>query len=519
MPRIERYTRGIIKPRAVADTVNTRAISDAVAPYAAAAEASGFAAEKLDKIALAREEAAVNEAVIKNERQKLEYITRARQENMASPEDFADRLDPELKKIDEQFMQTLPTGRAKSFFQNDVQGLNNQIYKNNFEWTISRNVAIAAEKSASAELELGNASFALAQQDAPIEQKLEALKRLRDKGEVTVSVASNVFGNKPEKIAEMRRGTMKTIERNYAMGLMESDPQAAIDYLNDVEQSGSIPAGDRVNLINTAQNVIRANKNEANRQQTKSVAQDTLAVSDIKNRVYSGVEKPAALITEIKQMEASGKIDASTANELTEIASGERLAKDPKKVSFEEKDALFTKITVRAGNFLDQEFTITQDKIKEFSELESDLIKGISSGVFPSVTPAKKMLEEIRKAMRSSIENDNVEKDSWGDFFSGGVEHPISKGLSIIKKDIPSVTGQQMVLAKYADLISDYQSTGNTAKDEKIIRDNLEEAKRLYNEEVNRPAADAGANDVVPMTLDQINAEIRELEKELGIGN
>lgn len=222
--RIERYTRGIVKPRAVADTVNTRAVSDAVAPYAAAAEVSGTLAETTDRFVQAQEATAVNEAIIKNKKQKMEFLEQARQENMSNPADFAKRIEPGLKKIDEQMAQSLPTGRAKSAFQERMQQVNLSAYENNFQWERTRQVEIMADRIEVATKNSADMSYVAGKSGAPIDDFIKD-------AQATV-VAAGTFLS-PEAQRKSSEAIMQSVYSAHVKGVGERNPYLAIELLND----------------------------------------------------------------------------------------------------------------------------------------------------------------------------------------------------------------------------------------------------------------------------------------------
>lgn len=254
MPRIERYTRGIIKPRAVADTVNPRAISDAVAPYAGAAEASGFVADKLDKFVQAQEATAVNEAIIKNKKQKMEFLDAKRKENMLNPTEFAKRIEPELKKIDDEMAQNLPTGRAKSAFQERMQQINLSAYENNFQWERTRQVEIMADRIEVATKNSADMSYLAGQSGALIDDIIKD-------AQATV-VAAGTFLS-PEAQRKSSQAIMESVYGSYLKGVGEKNPYEAIALLNDDKYISALGADAAAGQKVFYQNKIMQAKKEA----------------------------------------------------------------------------------------------------------------------------------------------------------------------------------------------------------------------------------------------------------------
>lgn len=254
MARIERYTRGIVQPRAVADLVNPQAIQDAGSGFRAVAAVSGAGAEIADKFIQAHELTATNEAIIKSKKQKMEFLEAKRQENMLNPEDFAKRIEPELSKLDAQMEQSLPTARAKKAFREKMMEDNFSIYGENFKWERERRVENFAQSVENAMLDVGNMAAIRGRNGQNIDDLM------RD-AEATIVAGSALVA--PEKIEDLKRQTYSQVQRNYAMGMMDKNPAQAIKFLTNLDKSGKISGGDRVNLLAQAENRIQVAEQKA----------------------------------------------------------------------------------------------------------------------------------------------------------------------------------------------------------------------------------------------------------------
>ena len=208
MPTIERYTKGIVKDRAVADLVNPQAINTAGSGFRAAAGVLSTGAGVVDKFVEAQETTAVNEAIIKNKKQKMEFLEAKRQENISNPVDFHKRIEPELQKIDADMEAALPTGRAKAAFKERMAQVNLAAYEDNFQWARSRQVEMFAESVESSALDLGNMAVIRGRNGQNIDDLVNDA--------LATTVAGSTFVA-PEKISSMKRSILSGIQRNYAL--------------------------------------------------------------------------------------------------------------------------------------------------------------------------------------------------------------------------------------------------------------------------------------------------------------
>lgn len=218
MPTIERYTKGIVKDRAVADLVNPQAINTAGSGFRAAAGVLSAGAGVVDKFVEAQETTAVNEAIIKNKKQKMEFLEAKRQENISNPVDFHKRIEPELQKIDADMEAALPTGRAKAAFKERMAQVNLAAYEDNFQWARSRQVEMFAESVDTAAQELGVMAYRRGEQGGSIDDLIKDAQATAVAGGTLVA---------PEKVADISRRTRQTVIENYINATAERNPYEA----------------------------------------------------------------------------------------------------------------------------------------------------------------------------------------------------------------------------------------------------------------------------------------------------
>lgn len=278
MPRIERYTRGIIKPRAVADTVNPQAIQDAGSGFRAVAEVAGAGAEVADRFVQAHELTATNEAIIKSKKQKMDFLEAKRQENMLNPEDFAKRIEPELTKLDAQTEQMLPTARAKKAFREKMMADNFSIYGENFQWERQRRVEKFAESLEVTANELEGLAVRYAQEGKDVSELMANAD--------ASAVAGSTFMT-PEAVSKSQRTMRSNIAKSYIGAMIEKNPYEAKQLL-DTKRFDADLAGDLRGQYIYIDNKIKQVRKEADE---ASVLKSFLAMQRLADPANNGDRK------------------------------------------------------------------------------------------------------------------------------------------------------------------------------------------------------------------------------------
>jgi len=536
LPRIERYTRGIVRRRDVPNTVNPSAITDAAAPYNTAANISQFGANKLQEIVVAREKTAVNEASIKSKRLKMERMAEWRKENQETPDDFAKRMEPELKKIDEQLAKSLPTSRSKKAFLEEAASTNFSAYKDNFEWEQTRHVANAANDIESSVRETGNAAYSIAaQEDISMEEKLRQFSEARKDIDKTIEAASSVVGRGNKQIQQVESSSRQTMERSFAMGLMESNPEEAIEFLDNVERSGAITPGDRANLVNMAQNLKKAREKEAKKRAVVDEAQVLKNETAIRERVNSGDYASAPeMVAQIRRMHMNGKISSGVATDAIQVINADKKVNAPTSKTELEKANFYNNITSRLIQFEEGTKTdkegkvkgVTPEKLAEFRSIEEKVAEGVQAG-FLTASQSRNLLNPKRELLEKFIASEGKEAgffETANPFYS---PDPVTYAARKINMEPMGNVSRGRLMTEYGGLLGRVKADGTVldkandtidTSDPSVMEATLDAARDRLNRRMNTEAFNAGANDVVPMTEDEIEKEIRQLEKELGLG-
>lgn len=141
--QIPQYTRGVIKQREVAQMYNPQAIENAGQNYG---QAFAQVADWADKFAVAEETTAVNEAIIRKQKEDIDFIQAKQTEWQNNPTGYAKAIDAELAKRNEQYMANLPTARAKDAFKQSAMRIDLGTYEQASKWEKTRGVEIIGNR-------------------------------------------------------------------------------------------------------------------------------------------------------------------------------------------------------------------------------------------------------------------------------------------------------------------------------------------------------------------------------------
>ena len=252
MPSIERYTKGIVRERAVARLDNPNAVQYAGGTARSVAGATSQLADLSEKLLVAHEETAVAKAIIDSKRQKIDYLTKAREENNSNPYEFEKRAEAGLLEIDDRFAKSLPTGRAKESYMRDAQEANLSAYEQNTKWSISRQTDIAVdrvkdvlEQGQHLAFESGRSGGDIRAVGADIDKAIAASSRWIDS----------------EKLDNLKRSSDAAVYKNYIQGMISTEDELqaskAIELI-DGKWGRNLSPDDRSTLVKQAKNVLDA---------------------------------------------------------------------------------------------------------------------------------------------------------------------------------------------------------------------------------------------------------------------
>ena len=116
MARIERYTKEILEPREVANTVDPSAISSAAAPYEAAADAANFANNLIQKEKEAQDATKLSEQYFAFRKDELKTRNTLELENQSTPEGFSAVYEEAADDLLNSYADTFTDAKVRSKF-------------------------------------------------------------------------------------------------------------------------------------------------------------------------------------------------------------------------------------------------------------------------------------------------------------------------------------------------------------------------------------------------------------------
>lgn len=219
MGSIPEYTKGVIKPRAIAQTADPNAVRDAGSTFRGMAAMADVGYELAQKHKEANDKTALNDAIIAKQKDDIEFIYEQRKKNDSNPFDFAKRIEPELTKRDEERMKMLPSKEARNAYLESSKRLNLGIYEDNFNWENTRKTQIYAARIENAVKNNKTNAYMAGASGKPFQGFLE-------NADATAYSAGGIFHD--EKISDIRHEARTGAYTSWLEGVSESNPLEAL---------------------------------------------------------------------------------------------------------------------------------------------------------------------------------------------------------------------------------------------------------------------------------------------------
>lgn len=224
MARIEQYTQGITVRRDVQRLTNPNAVNEATATMRGVAGLANTAFDIIDAHNKANETTALNDLSIESQKQKMILAEKARQEKSSNPFGFADAMEQEFSKIDQEYEKQLPSERARQAWRESVKQQNFSFYKSNYGWEQQRATQIYAERTEKAAKNISDMAYLAGRNGASIDDVMKNV------GATVVSVST--YQPNQEVLKEVNGRMSKGAAISYIKGLAESDPVSAFNLLS-----------------------------------------------------------------------------------------------------------------------------------------------------------------------------------------------------------------------------------------------------------------------------------------------
>ena len=145
MPTIQRYTRTVIQPRAVANTVDAGAIGRAAAPFEAVSTAADFGAQLAIKEKQAHDATQLNESVLNYKKDLIDLDDQLRQENLSTPQGYSELYSQRAEELRTQYEKSMG-GAVKENFSMTAKELNLLQYDNALSWQRAQGAEVMGQR-------------------------------------------------------------------------------------------------------------------------------------------------------------------------------------------------------------------------------------------------------------------------------------------------------------------------------------------------------------------------------------
>lgn len=234
MAKVERYTRGVVRRRQVADPTDAYAVQAAGATANAVAEVASIGKSLADSHVAAAETTELNDALLRREKEKFTYLEQSRNENLGNPFGFADRLDQEFARQDEEFAKGLSSSRVQQAFLKTSKKKNLSFYQQNTHWSNKRSVQLYGERVEAAAIANNDIAFLSGKNGGEIDDVLG------NANATSISVGS--FQPNEDVIASANKRMLQGAATSYLKGVSVSDPFLGIDVIDSGKLDGILPA-------------------------------------------------------------------------------------------------------------------------------------------------------------------------------------------------------------------------------------------------------------------------------------
>ena len=142
---INAYTKNIIMPRATPRLDNPQAVQDAGSIARGLGQVADIGAQYAQKEYEAKQKVALNDSVITYKKTMMDLDEQMRQENMSTPDKYAERFQKESLEVAKAFEKSIEDSDTRQAFKMTRQQFDLGVYQSNLNWQNERNVSLMAE--------------------------------------------------------------------------------------------------------------------------------------------------------------------------------------------------------------------------------------------------------------------------------------------------------------------------------------------------------------------------------------
>lgn len=234
--RVPNYTRGLAIRRETPDTVQLGQIGAAGGEARAIADVADLGAQLAQKMKQTDDMTAVNQAVIQKQKSDLDFNDQMRKENESDPLGYAKRMEPLIKKRDEEQMAGLANDEQREAFRLSADRLNVTGHGQNLNWENKRGAELFANRINTSTDELVAEAYRGRMPLEEIQKNLAA----------TVMAGGNVYSkDQLEKLIHQKNSELSS---SFIEGWIDRDPHEAKKLLDSREYDSDL--GPKLSVLN-----------------------------------------------------------------------------------------------------------------------------------------------------------------------------------------------------------------------------------------------------------------------------
>lgn len=206
------YSKGLVLERRTPNEVNLGLISEAGAGAKTAATILDTGTQLLQKMKETNDLTAVNSAIIKKQKEDLDFQTQFRKENEANPIGMAKKAEEEYKKRNKFYLDSLPSDEARKAFESTSAKLDLKNYEDDLHYENKRTVKMFKNKAD------------LAQKD----MELMAYQHAISPNDLRGNIDATVYGMKdvlaPDEMEKYKYQMNAGVAEAFVRGVIERNP-------------------------------------------------------------------------------------------------------------------------------------------------------------------------------------------------------------------------------------------------------------------------------------------------------
>lgn len=280
--RIPNYTKGLVIRRATPDSVDLGQISAAGDIASGITQVADIGVQVGQRIKQSNDLSAVNGAVIKKQKDDIEFDNTFRQENQDNPIGYAERASDVMKTRTDNFANTLENEEQRSAFKSSAERLNLQNHESNIRWENKRATEMFANRAEQSADDLATMAYDGTVPLAELNKNLAA----------TSMTLGDVYAK--DEIEKFLFQKNRAITKSFMNGQIDRNPEEAKRLLDSKEHNQSLGAQNVDQLNDKVNRELEQRKKE--KLQALQKARTQFVDDPAQLAVDRGAQSPQAIV-------------------------------------------------------------------------------------------------------------------------------------------------------------------------------------------------------------------------------